>query len=103
MHFTFLPKNFVNRTLIKYSFLVYSRAYLHLVYILICFILYISQVLSEETRNNIRIHFEQHDDAAISYLLIKKADFTDSGTYKCDPANAEVVSIRVNVLNGMQF
>lgn len=65
-----------------------SSSYIHL------------QVLSEETRNNIRIHFEQQDNAAISYLLIRKADFTDSGTYKCDPANAEIVSIRVNVLNG---
>uniref|UniRef100_A0A336M7Q2 CSON005956 protein n=2 Tax=Culicoides sonorensis TaxID=179676 RepID=A0A336M7Q2_CULSO len=59
-----------------------------------------NEVLSEEARNNIKIHFEQQDNAAISYLLIRKADFTDSGTYKCDPANAEVVSIRVNVLNG---
>lgn len=57
-------------------------------------------MVSADSRDGIKIHTEHNNDAAISYLLIKKADFTDSGKYTCAPSNAELVSIRVNVLNG---
>lgn len=61
------------------------------------------QVLSADSRDGIKIHMQHHSDAAVSYLLIGKAEFTDSGKYTCKPSNAELVSIRVNVLNGELF
>lgn len=57
-------------------------------------------MLSADSRDGIKVHTDHRSDAAVSYLLIRKADFTDSGRYTCDPSNAESVTVVVNVLNG---
>lgn len=40
-------------------------------------------------------------EVTISHLLIQKADLADSGTYTCAPSNANPLSVRVHILNGI--
>ncbi|KAL1110243.1 hypothetical protein AAG570_008320 [Ranatra chinensis] len=38
-------------------------------------------------------------DVTTSYLLIQKARYTDSGSYKCIPSNANPLSVSVHIMN----
>lgn len=42
-------------------------------------------------------------DVTTSYLLIQRAKYEDSGSYKCIPSNANPLSIYVHVMNGMYY
>lgn len=39
-------------------------------------------------------------DVTTSYLLIQKAKYSDSGSYKCIPSNANPLTAHVHVMNG---
>ena len=39
-------------------------------------------------------------DVTTSYLLIRKANDSDSGKYQCNPSSGQPKSVHVHVLNG---
>ncbi|XP_068141818.1 zwei Ig domain protein zig-8 [Drosophila tropicalis] len=62
------------------------------------------------THNNQEINYDsprggvsvitEKGDITTSYLLIQRAQISDSGTYSCSPSNANSKSVAVHILNG---
>nr|XP_014279548.1 uncharacterized protein LOC106682925 [Halyomorpha halys] len=56
------------------------------------------EVNYDSPRGGVSVITEKGDNTT-SYLLIQKAKYSDSGSYKCIPSNADPLSVFVHVMN----
>ncbi|CAH1392570.1 unnamed protein product [Nezara viridula] len=59
----------------------------------------VDEVNYDSPRGGVSVITEKGDNTT-SYLLIQKAKYSDSGSYKCIPSNADPLSVFVHVMNG---
>jgi hypothetical protein len=98
----FFPHLSQSLTICFFSFLSYVCVWMRvfllppMLYLLCCLI----KMIGIDPNKDEVILNARTDDITTSYLIIQKADVSDTGKYTCAPSNSAPTSINVHVLHG---
>jgi len=87
--------------ILSVSLTVWLYAYRMLSVSLTCMVVCLQMISYDSPRGGVSVITEK-GETTTSFLLIQKAEPSDSGHYECHPSNSEGKSVTVHVLNGKQ-